>query len=288
MPHSTEELLAIAITAARRGAEVLRAAFGQTQAARRKSHRRDLVTAADTASERAILAALAEATPEIGLLSEEAGVTRPNAALMWVVDPLDGTSNFARGYPIFSISIACVAPDGPLCGVVLDPLRRELFHATRGGGAWLGDRRLHVSTATALPDAFFSTGFPYFPVDDRRLMALAIADLLVEAQDVRRGGSAAIDLAYVAAGRSEAHIELNLAPHDVAAGTLLVAEAGGRVEALQTPSADGWARGLIASNGSALHEVLRARVAEPFGLVPAPLSFVTLFAAQPPAAAEEA
>jgi len=286
MPRSTEELLAIATAAAQRGAEVLRAAFGQTQAARRKSHRRDLVTAADTASERAILTALAEATPEIGLLSEEAGVTRPSTTLMWVVDPLDGTSNFARGYPIFSISIACVAPDGPLCGVVLDPLRGELFRVIRGGGAWLGDRRLRVSTAAALPDAFFSTGFPYFPADDRRLMAEAVAALLVEAQDVRRGGSAAIDLAYVAAGRSEAHIELHLAPHDVAAGTLLVTEAGGRVEALQSPGAEGWSRGLIASNGTVLHTVIRDRIAAPFGLVPAPLSFAALFAAQPPAPAE--
>src|SRR5579875_3821460 len=119
MPRSTEELLAIATAAAQRGAEVLRTA-------------------------------LAEATPEIGLLSEEAGVTRPSTTLMWVVDPLDGTSNFARGYPIFSISIACVAPDGPLCGVVLDPLRGELFRVIRGGGAWLCDRSLRVSTAAAL------------------------------------------------------------------------------------------------------------------------------------------
>ena len=280
MQRSAEELLGVAVAAAQLGAVQLRAAFGSTVAAREKTHRRDLVTAADTASERAILAHLSVATPEIGLLSEEAGLVSRGAAL-WVVDPLDGTSNFARGYPIWSISIACVQPSGPLCGVVYDPLREELFSATRGGGAFLNGRRLRVSAVAELAGALFSTGFPYQPPADRRRMLEAVAALTVEAQDVRRGGSAAIDLAYVAAGRTEAHLELNLAPHDVAAGVLLVREAGGRVEALRAPGAAGWPRGFVASNSTVLHALLRDPIAAAFALEREPLTFEALFAGVP-------
>ena len=274
---NNDALLATAEQAARAGANVLLAAFGGTQEARLKAHRRDLVTAADTASERAILAVLADASAEIGLLSEEAGLTRAGVDALWVVDPLDGTANFARGYPIFSISIACVAPDGPLCGLIYDPLRDELYRATRGGGARLGERTLRVSDTQELAGAFVSTGFPYFPSEDRRRMADTIAAIATEAQDLRRGGSAALDLAYVAAGRAEAHVELNLAPHDVAAGVLLVREAGGRVEALVGAST-GWPRGFVASNGGALHAAVRDPISAAFSLRPAPLSFASLFA----------
>jgi myo-inositol-1(or 4)-monophosphatase len=276
MLPANSELLMVAERAALAGAQALLTAFGGAQAARQKSHRRDLVTAADTDSERAILAILATASDAIGLLSEEAGLTRPGAQALWVVDPLDGTANFARGYPVFSISIACVAPDGPLCGLIFDPLRDELYTATRGGGARLGNRPLRVSEAGELGGAFISTGFPYYPSEDRRRMADVVAALATEAQDVRRGGSAALDLAYVAAGRSEAHIELNLAPHDVAAGVLLVTEAGGRVQALRA-DANGWPRGLVASNGSPLHNAVRDPVATAFALQAAPLSFASLF-----------
>ena len=277
MRRTPEELLAVAVGAARLGADELRAQFGAALDIREKTHRRDLVTAADTASERAILSYLTGATPEIGLLSEEAGLTRAGEAL-WVVDPLDGTANFARGYPICSISIACVRPEGPLCGVVYDPFRDELFAAALGAGARLNDHLLRVSAVEELGGAFFSTGFPYQPAADRRRMADAVAALAAEAQDVRRGGSAAIDLAYVAAGRSEAHIELNLAPHDVAAGVLLVREAGGTVEALRARGANGWPRGFVASNGGALHAVVRDPIATAFGLAAEPLRFDALFA----------
>ncbi len=276
MRRSPEELLAVAVAAARRGAVELRSHFGAALEVREKSHRRDLVTAADTASERAILAYLDAATPEIGLLSEEAGLTRAGEAL-WVVDPLDGTSNFARGYPIFSISIACVRPDGPLCGVVYDPTRDELFTAAAGSGARLNNRPLRVSAVEELAGAFFSTGFPYQPPADRRRMSDAVAALTAEAQDVRRGGSAAIDLAYVAAGRSEVHVELNLAPHDVAAGVLLVREAGGHVEALRAPGTVNWPRGFVASNGGPLHALVRDPIATAFGLAPEPMGFHALF-----------
>lgn len=272
-----DELLDAAIEGARRGAAELRAAFGHSIDARVKAHPRDLVTQADGASERAILAYLGARTPAIGLLAEESGLTRTGADALWVVDPLDGTSNFARGYPIFSVSVGCVDRDGPLVGVVLDPARDELFSAGRGRGARLNGVPLQVSAAATLDRAFVSTGFPYFPPKQRRLAGEVFVELLVEAQDVRRGGSAAIDLAYVAAGRSEAHVELGLAPHDVAAGVLLVTEAGGRVDAMVAADAAGWPRGFLATNGTALHEQIGQRYTRPFGLGLASLRFASLF-----------
>lgn len=273
-----ENLLEAAVDAARRAAEVLTAAFGSTLDVRTKSHLRDLVTEADTASERTIIAALGGRWPEIGILAEESGLVRAAREALWIVDPLDGTSNFAHGYPIFSISIACVDREGPLAGLVLDPLRDELFTAVRGGGAWLKGQRLEASGTERLEDALFSTGYPYFPPDQRRLAGEVFTEVMVVAAANRRGGSAALDLAYVAAGRSEAHFELNLAPHDVAAGVLLAAEAGGRVEALAPPGNAGWPPGFLVTNGRALHDRLAVMVAPPFGLEQRPLSFASFFA----------
>jgi myo-inositol-1(or 4)-monophosphatase len=268
-----DQLLEAAVGAARAGAAVLLAAYGDVLAVDIKTHARDLVTQVDTASERAILAELAARWPDIGLLAEESGASRPGAEAVWIVDPLDGTTNFAHGYPVFSVSIGCVDTLGPLVGVVLDPLRDELFTAIRGEGAYLNGSRLSVSAVTALEDALFTTGFPYFPPEERRLAAEVFADVIAIAAAERRTGSAALDLATVAAGRSEAHYELNLAPHDVAAGVLLVTEAGGRVDGLRSPPTGGWVRGIVATNGSALHARLVGLVAPPFGLVAEPLSF---------------
>jgi myo-inositol-1(or 4)-monophosphatase len=203
---------------------------------------------------------------------------RPANEAIWIVDPLDGTSNFAHGYPIFAISIACVDRDGPLVGVVLDPLRQELFTAIRGGGARLNGRPVQVSRTEALEEALFSTGYPYFPPEQRRLAGEVFVEVMVTAAANRRGGSAALDLAYVAAGRSEAHYEMNLAAHDVAAGVLLVDEGGGRVDALAPVGHAGWPPGFLATNGRALHAVLAEMVAPRFGLAPCPLSFASLFA----------
>src|SRR5215472_7355979 len=216
-----DDLLEAAVDAARRAADVLTAAFGSTLDIRTKSHLRDLVTEVDTASERTIIGALEGRWPAIGILAEEAGLVRAGGEALWIVDPLDGTSNFAHGYPIFSISIACVDRQGPLVGLVLDPLRDELYTAIRGGGAFLKGRPLAVSGTERLEEALFSTGYPYFPPEQRRLAGEVFTEVMVVAAANRRGGSAALDLAYIAAGRSEAHFELNLAPHDVAAGVLL-------------------------------------------------------------------
>lgn len=275
---SSEELLAAAIDAARAGAALLRAAFGTALEVAVKSDRRDLVTQADLGSERVILGRLGASWPQFGLLAEESGRSGAGERGLWVVDPLDGTANFARGYPVFCISIALVDDEGPRVGVVLDPLRDELFTAARGAGATLNGAALRVSRVQRLEDALFTSGFPYRPPQRRRLGGEVFTEVMVRAGAARRSGSAALDLAYIAAGRSEAHYELHLAPHDVAAGVLLVAEAGGRVEALVEPGRSGWPIGFLMSNGAPLHEEIAALVAPRFGVERAPLSFRSLFA----------
>ncbi len=273
-----DALLEAAVAAARAGADVLRAAFGSALDVQVKSDRRDLVTQADLASERAILSVLAGRWPQFGLLAEESGQTRRGQAGMWVVDPLDGTANFARGYPVFCISIALVDGEGPAVGVVFDPLRDELFTGARGSGAALNGRPLRVSAVADLADALFTSGFPYRPPARRRLGGEVFTEVMVRAGAARRSGSAALDLAYIAAGRSEAHYELHLAPHDVAAGVLLITEAGGTVEALAEPQRTGWPLGLLASNGGPLHEQIAGLAAPRFGLERRPLSFGSVFA----------
>ncbi len=275
---SDDELLDAAIAAARAGATELRAAFGSVQAVSIKSDRRDLVTQADLASERAILALLADRWPQFGLLAEESGQTRFGNGGLWVIDPLDGTANFARGYPVYCVSIALVDEHGPRVGVVLDPLRDELFAAVRGGGTTLNGAPLRVSNVQRLEDALFTSGFPYRPPERRRLGGEVFTEVMLRAAAARRSGSAALDLAYIAAGRSEAHYELHLAPHDVAAGVLLVAEAGGRVEALAHPGQTGWPIGFLVSNGAPLHNEIGAIVAPRFGVERGPLSFHSLLA----------
>ncbi len=244
-------LLRDAVAAARRAGIVLRAMFRQRPEARVKSGPRDLVTAADLAAERAILDYLRERYPHHGRVSEEAGAVADDAPLVWVIDPLDGTSNFAHGFPHFCVSIALLERGRSRLGVVYDPIRRELFTAVRGGGARLGRRRLTVSTVDVLDQAMVTTGFPYEPPEQRRAAADLTARVIERVQMLRRSGSAALDLAYVAAGRLEAHFEFGLSLHDVAAGLLLVHEAGGRAEELFLP---GWRTGYVASNGTTLHD----------------------------------
>jgi myo-inositol-1(or 4)-monophosphatase len=274
---NADELVAAATEAARLGAGELRRYFGSMLTIAEKGHARDLVTQADTASEQAIIGLLAPRWPEIGVLAEESGVSRVAREATWVIDPLDGTLNFTHGYPVFCISIACVDRHGPIAGVIYDPQRDELFSAARGRGASMNGRRLQVSAVENLSGGIFTTGWPYFPPARRRHAGHVFTEVMVAASDGRRGGAAALDLAYVAAGRQEAHYELTLAPHDVAAGVLLITEAGGRVEALAPPGATGWLPGILASNGRALHEEIASLIVAPLGVERRPLDFGPLF-----------
>jgi myo-inositol-1(or 4)-monophosphatase len=194
--------------------------------------RMDFASEVDRLAEAEIVKELRRAQPEYTILGEEGGQQKGNrgpSRFTWVIDPLDGTSNYLRGVPHWCVSIAlCEGPE-PLHAVIFDPLRNELFTASRGGGAQLNGRRIRVSERRELQGAMLATGFA--PRERKRADAQldCIKSLLVHAEDIRRGGSAALDLAYVAAGRFDGFFEAGLHAWDVAAGVLLVREAGGRV-----------------------------------------------------------
>jgi len=188
----------------------------------------DFATEVDTAVEREIQRDLKRAFPDHAFLGEETGQTGKSPYL-WVVDPLDGTSNFIHGIPHFSVSIALLDRGEPILGVVFDPLRDELFSAEKGRGALLNDRRLRVGQRRELNSALLLTGFAP-RVRDQLATQLAITgEFLANAEDIRRSGSAALDLAWIACGRADGYYETGVKPWDVAAGTLLVREAGGQV-----------------------------------------------------------
>ncbi len=233
MDERVNELRRVAETAARAGGEVLRARFGGPLRIERKGEI-DLVTDADRASEDAVLGLLRERYPHHAILAEESGSSgqvRPEG-LCWIVDPLDGTTNFAHGLPHFGVSVAVEGPEGLVAGCVYDPMRDELFSAGLGMGASCNGAPISVSGQTQLLQSLFCTGFPY-DVREHSLAPLGLLSRFLKAgQGVRRLGSAALDLCYVAAGRYDGYFELNLKPWDVAAGALIVREAGGHLSSL--------------------------------------------------------
>jgi myo-inositol-1(or 4)-monophosphatase len=215
----------------------------------------DLVTAADRASEQLIIKELKKRFPQHGIVAEEGGRAEMNAELRWYVDPLDGTTNFAHGFPMWNVTMALAKNDEVIAGVVYDPLNRELFAAERGGGARLNGAPIHVSKARVLNDSLVATGFP----SRRRHLNVNIHfyyQLAMLTHGVRRGGSAAIDLAYTACGRLEAFWEFGLNPWDMAAGTLLVEEAGGKASGMRGEKLDLHGIYLVADNGLIHEEML--------------------------------
>jgi myo-inositol-1(or 4)-monophosphatase len=237
--------------------------FGMPVESRFKSSARDFVTAADLASEKRVLAFVEDRHPDHGWQSEEAGSREAASPYRWVIDPLDGTSNYAHGYPHFSVSVAVLRHNRSIAGAVYDPMRDECFDAAAGQGVTLNGRTVMVSDITTLDRALVSTGFPYAP--ERRAKVADLTARAIEAvQMLRRTGSAALDLAYVAGSRSEAHWEFYLNLHDVAAGLLLVREAGGYVAEMRYPD---WPVGYLATNGSAIAEAVHELIERHFGAV---------------------
>lgn len=249
--------LTLGLDLARRAGALIADGLGHTRQVRHKGAI-DLVTEYDLRSERLIVDGIRRAFPSDSILSEEAGLSG-EAEIRWVIDPLDGTTNFAHGLPHFSVSIACWERDRPAFGIVFDPTRRELFHAVRGRGARLNDQPIHVSTEARLAECFLATGFPYDIRSNSTDNLDNFARMSRLSFAIRRFGSAALDLAYVAAGRFDAYWELSVYPWDWAAGIVLVREAGGRVTAL-----DGRDEfplemaSFLASNGQVHDEALRA------------------------------
>ena len=223
-------LVAAAVAAAEAGAEVLGGYFrsGRLRVDVKGTH--DFVTQADRESEAALVAALLERFPTHRILAEE-GTVHDSASsdYEWVVDPLDGTTNFLQGLPVWAISIACRRADRLLAGVILDPEGGNLFTATRGGGAFWNGRPMRVSSRTSLAGAFLATGYPFRARAALDLYLEVFDAVFLSARAVRRCGAAALDLAYTAAGVYDGFFEFRLSPWDIAAGALLVEEAGGKL-----------------------------------------------------------
>jgi myo-inositol-1(or 4)-monophosphatase len=187
----------------------------------------DFVSEVDKLAEAEIIKELRRAYPDHAILAEESGATG-KGPLTWVIDPLDGTHNYLRGIPHFSVSIALLEKGVPIHAVVFDPLRDELYTASKGDGAYINDRRMRVTKRENLGGAMIATGFPFRQREHLGAQLDMTRAILGQAEDIRRSGSAALDLAYVAAGRYDGYFEIGLKPWDMAAGVLLVHEAGGR------------------------------------------------------------
>jgi myo-inositol-1(or 4)-monophosphatase len=223
----------------------------------------DLVTEADRASEKLVVERLREHFPTHAILAEEGGGNENPSDYRWYVDPLDGTTNFAHGFPVFNVTLGLERAGEAIAGVVYDPIRKEMFSAERGAGAYLNGKRIRVSSASDLGVSLTSTGFP----SRKRTNDINIHfyyQIAMASHGVRRSGSAAIDLAYVAAGRLDLFWEFGLRPWDMAAGTLLVTEAGGRVSDMRGARHNiNTSEHLLADNG-ALHERALAFIDEIF------------------------
>ena len=232
------ELLDLAARAARAAGELLlRRAGGPVSGVASKSSRTDLVSDTDRDAEALIVGMIAAERPGDAIVGEEGADAPGSGEVHWLVDPLDGTINYLWGIPQWSVSVAALDAEGPLVGVVHDPSRGETFTAVRGGGARLGDRVLRVGPGAPLDEALVGTGFSYVAAERARQAALLPA-ILPAVRDLRRFGSAAIDLAWVACGRLDGYFERGLNPWDWAAGRLIVSEAGGVVEELPATGED--------------------------------------------------
>lgn len=249
--------LELATAAARAGADVLLRWFQRIGAPELKGAV-DPVTEADRESEAVIVEMISRHRPDDGILAEEGSEAATRSGRRWVIDPLDGTVNFVHAIPHSAVSIGLEDENGGLVGIVIDPFRSEEFTAVRDGGALLNGSPIRVSERTRMQDSMFATGFAYDRQQRGKTYTDLIADVLAKAQAVRRLGTAAIDFAWVACGRYEGHWEFGLKAWDLAAGALLIQEAGGRL----TDSYGGPARpeDVVATNGH-LHEELRAIVA---------------------------
>ncbi|MBV8031069.1 MAG: inositol monophosphatase [Betaproteobacteria bacterium] len=227
-------MLTIAVRAARRAGSIINRASLDSGALEVKAKRtNDFVTEVDKAAEAAIIAAVHAAYPDHAILAEESGESAQKSEYRWIIDPLDGTTNFIHGFPQYCVSIGVEHRGSLAHAVVYDPTRNELFTASKGRGAFLNDRRIRVSKCQRLGDSLIGTGFPFREMRRADLYLRQLRTLMEKTAGVRRAGAAALDLAYVACGRLDGFWELGLSPWDMAAGALLILEAGGLVGDLE-------------------------------------------------------
>ncbi len=252
MPKNSD-LLRIALAAARRGADQIRSIDRpENPADWGLKGQADFVTEVDRQAERTIVETLLAATPDAVVMGEELSPSAAPASLVWVVDPLDGTTNYLHQYPAYAVSLAAMVEGALAVGIVIDVARQVVYHATAGGGAWCGERRLRVSDITDRERALIGTGFPFKVPSLLPRYLRQLTSVLRATSGVRRAGSAALDLVDVAMGRFDGFWELWLAPWDVAAGTLMVREAGGLVTD-ETGAADVVRHGAIVAGNPTLH-----------------------------------
>ncbi|MGG7054758.1 inositol monophosphatase family protein [Nitrosomonas sp. ANs5] len=229
-------MLTIAVKAARRAGSIINRASQNLErlTVTRKAHS-DFVSEVDGAAEEAIIKTLLDAYPDHSILAEESGNSgdASKSEYQWIIDPLDGTTNFLHGFPKYGVSIALLHRGVLSQAVVYDPVKDELFTASRGGGAFLNDHRIRVSKRTQLGESLIGTGFPFRDFTHMEAYLAMFKDVIPRTAGIRRPGSAALDLAYVAAGRYDGFWEMGLAPWDMAAGCLLILEAGGMVSDLE-------------------------------------------------------
>ena len=232
MSPNLHPMINVAIKAARAaGAIINRAALDVESVRISQKLVNDFVTDVDHAAEQIIIETLLAAYPGHGILAEESGQEHgaKDSEFVWIIDPLDGTTNFIHGLPVYCVSIALAVKGKVEQAVIYDPSRNDLFTATKGRGAYMNDRRLRVSKRIKLQECLISTGFPFRPTDDFNSYLRMMGDVMQRTAGLRRPGAAALDLAYVAAGFTDGFFETGLQPWDVAAGSLLVTEAGGLV-----------------------------------------------------------
>jgi len=243
-------VISVAIEAARVAGEFLLESVGKVKNVEtKKGEERNLVSEIDRGSEQRIIEIIKRRYPSHTVLAEESGGSTASSDYKWVIDPLDGTTNFLHGVPIFSVTIAVERRGEVIAGVVFDPNLNEMFTAEKGSGAFLNGERLHVSGTPTLIESLLVTGFPYDIAHNPEHAAEHFVHFLMEARGIRRLGSAAMDLSYVAAGRFDGFWEVHLNPWDMAAGTLFVREAGGKATDFNGAQSTIYVRQVLASNG---------------------------------------
>ena len=249
-------MLSTAIEAAKEAGKFLKYSVGRVKNVEvKQGEERNLVSEIDKGAEEKIISIIKRKYPTHAILAEESGVNDSRSDYKWVIDPLDGTTNFLHGLPIFSVTIGIEFKGEIIAGVTYDPNLDELFTAEKGSGAYLNGRRLKVTTTSRLIDSLLVTGFPYDIAQNPENAIGHFVNFVVEGQGLRRLGSAAIDLAYVAAGRFDGFWEVTLNPWDMAAGVLLVREAGGRVTDFIGGESSIYKKQVLATNG-AIHEAM--------------------------------
>jgi myo-inositol-1(or 4)-monophosphatase len=257
MSYTAQELLDYAIHASQLAGAILSEGYGKPLSLRSKEGMHNIVTQYDIAAERAIIDSLRSATPSAAFHAEESGRGVGTDDLTWIIDPLDGTVNFAHGIPFFCVSIAATIRNALVCGVIYNPLSNELFTASLHGGARLNGELIAVSPTSMIQESILATGFPY-NVAENPLGCIEQFDVVVRTgTPVRRLGSAALDLAYTAAGRFDGFWESVLQPWDIAAGVLIVQEAGGKVTNYSSNTFDLSNSSVVATNGH-IHDELSA------------------------------